>query len=69
MDWLGSIELVAGVATLALGLFLIRVFKFVPVPGVTAAEPGPMRLAIIPVIILMILVCGISLVLTGAGLI
>ena len=67
MDWLGGVEIVAGLAGIALGLFLIRVFRFVPVPGVTAAAPSHMRLALVPVGILLVFVVGISLLLTGLG--
>jgi hypothetical protein len=69
MSWLGGIELIAGAAALVAAFFLMRVFRFVPQPGVQAATPSAMRVAIIPVMILLVLVCGISLLLRGAGLI
>jgi hypothetical protein len=68
MSWLGGIELIAGAAALVVAFFLMRVFRFVPQAGVQAA-PSAMRVAIIPVMILLVLVCGISLLLRGAGLI
>jgi hypothetical protein len=69
MNWLGGVEVVAGAAALIAAFFLMRVFRYVPQPGVAEATPGAMRVAIIPVGILLVIICGISLLLRGAGLI
>ena len=68
MSWLGGIEVVTGIGALALAVFLVGFFRFVPLPGEAMAEPSAIRLSIIPVVILVIFVFGISLLLTGLGL-
>ena len=69
MSWLGGIEMIAGAAALVVAFFLMRAFRFVPQSGGAVVTPNAMRIAIIPVMILLVLVCGISLLLRGAGLI
>jgi hypothetical protein len=69
MGWLAGAELIAGAVALVAGFVLMRVFRLVPQPGVEEPTPTATRLTIIPVVILLVLVCGISLVLRGMGLI
>jgi hypothetical protein len=69
MNWLGGVEVVAGIGSLALAVFLIGFFRFVPLPGDVGAAPSQMRLTVIPIFILMIVVFGFSLVFRGIGLI
>ena len=69
MNWLGGVELIAGVAALAVGFLLIRVFRFVPQPDAPESTPTAMRVAIIPVVILLVIVCGFALLFRGVGLI
>ena len=68
MSWLGGLEVVLGLGALALAVFLVGVFRLAPASGTTGAAPSSMRLSIIPVVILLVAVCGISLILVGLGL-
>jgi hypothetical protein len=67
MSWLGGLEVVLGLGALALAMFLVGVFRLAPGSGETGA-PSATRLSIIPVVILLIAVCGVSLILVGLGL-
>ena len=69
MGWLGGVELIAGVVALGLGFLLMRLFRFVPQPDASVVTPSATRVALIPVLILFVLVCGIALVMRGVGLI
>jgi len=69
MNWLGGVEVVAGIGSLALAVFLIGFFRFVPLPGDVNAAPSQMRLTVIPIFILMIVVFGFSLIFRGIGFI
>ena len=69
MNWLGGIEIVAGIGSLALAVFLVGFFRFVPLLGDVSTAPGQMRLTVIPIGILLIVVFGFSLIFQGFGLI
>lgn len=67
MTWLGGIELLAGLGALALSVFLVGFFRFVPLPGDVSTTASQMRLTVIPIVILLIIVCGFSLILRAVG--
>lgn len=67
MTWLGGIELLAGLGALALSVFLVGFFRFVPLPGDVSTAASQTRLTVIPIVILLIIVCGFSLILRAVG--
>lgn len=67
MTWLGGIELLAGIGALALSVFLVGFFRFVPLPGDVSAAASQTRLTVIPIVILLIIVSGFSLILRAVG--
>lgn len=69
MTWLSGIELIVGAGALALAVFMVGFFRFVPLPGDVSATPSQTRLTFIPIVILLIIVCGFSLIFRGIGLI
>jgi hypothetical protein len=69
MTWLSGVELLGGAGALALAVFLVGFFRFVPLAGSADAAPSQMRLTFIPLVILLIVVCGFALIFRGVGLI
>lgn len=67
MSWLSGVELVAGVGALALAVFLVGFFRFVPIAGGVDKPPTQLRLTILPLLILLIAVCGFALIFRGFG--
>src|SRR5262245_35048286 len=67
MTWLGCVELLFGIGALALSVFLIGFFRFMPLAGDVNTAPSQTRLTLIPIIILLIIVMGFSLILRGIG--
>ena len=69
MTWLAGAELIAGVGALALAVFLVGVFRFVPIAGSIDKPPTQMRLTVIPLLIMLIVVAGFCLIFRSFGLI
>ncbi len=67
MTWLSGVELLGGAGALALAVFLVGFFRFVPLAGSADAAPGQMRLTVVPLTILLIVVFGFSLIFRGFG--
>lgn len=67
MTWFSGAELLGGVGALALAVFLIGFFRFVPIAGSVDAPPTQMRLTVLPLIILLIAVLGFALVFRSIG--
>lgn len=67
MTWFSGAELLAGVGALALGVFLVKFFQFVPIAGSVDKPPTQMRLTVIPIFILFIVVIAFSLIFRGIG--
>ena len=69
MTWVAGAELIAGVGALALAVFLVGFFRFVPIAGSIDKPPTQIRLTVIPLFIMLIVVAGFSLIFRGIGLI
>jgi hypothetical protein len=69
MTWMSGAELLLGVGALALAVFLVGFFRFVPIAGSVDKPPTQMRLTVIPLFILIIVVMGFALIFRGFGLI
>ena len=67
MTWLSGVELLGGAGALALAVFLVGFFRFVPLAGSADTAPTQMRLTAIPLVILLIVVIGFSLIFRGIG--
>lgn len=67
MTWMSGAELLMGVGALALAVFLVGFFRFVPVAGSVDKPPTQMRLTVIPLFILLIVVLGFVLIFRGFG--
>ena len=67
MTWLAGAELIAGVGALALAVFLVGFFRFVPIAGGIDKPPTQMRLTVIPLFIMLIVVAGFALIFRGIG--
>jgi len=67
MTWLAGAELIAGVGALALAVFLVGFFRFVPIAGGIDKPPTQIRLTVIPVFIMLIVVGGFALIFRGIG--
>lgn len=67
MTWMSGAELLVGVGALALAVFLVGFFRFVPIAGSVDAPPTQMRLTVIPLFIMLIVVMGFALVFRGFG--
>ena len=67
MTWLAGTELLGGIGALALAVFLVGFFRFVPIAGSIDKPPTQMRLTVIPMFILMIVVMGFALIFRGLG--
>ena len=68
MSWFGGLEVIVGIGAVALAVFLVGVFRLAP-HSEAGGPPSAMRLSIMPVFVLLIAVLGITLILTGIGLI
>lgn len=69
MTWFAGAELLGGIGALALAVFLIGFFRFVPIAGGVNAPPTQMRLTVLPMFILLIVVMGFSLIFRSMGLV
>ena len=69
MTWFAGAELLIGIGALALAVFLIGVFRVVPIAGSVDAPPTQMRLTVLPLCILLIVVLGFALVFRSIGFI
>ena len=69
MTWMSGAELLVGVGALALAVFLVGFFRFVPIAGGIDKPPTQMRLTVIPMSILLIVVFGFGLIFRGLGLV
>lgn len=67
MSWLDGVEIVGGLGALALAVFLVGFFRFVPIAGGVDKPATQMRLTVIPLFILLIVVAGFSLIFRGIG--
>lgn len=67
MSWFAGAELLGGVGALALAVFLIGFFRFVPIAGSVDAPPTQMRLTVLPLFILLIVVLGFGLLFRSIG--
>lgn len=67
MTWLAGAEVLGGIGALALAVFLVEFFRFVPVAGSIDKPPTQMRLTVIPLVILIIVVMGFALIFRGLG--
>ena len=67
MTWLAGAEVIAGVGALALAVFLVGFFRFVPIAGGIDKPPTQMRLTVIPLFIMLIVVAGFALIFRGIG--
>ena len=67
MTWMSGAELLGGVGALALAVFLVGFFRFVPIAGGIDKPPTQMRLTVIPLIIMLIVVMGFALIFRGFG--
>ena len=67
MTWMSGAELFGGVGALALAMFLVGFFRFVPIAGSIDQAPTQMRLTVIPLFILLIVVMGFALIFRGFG--
>jgi len=67
MTWFSGAELLGGIGALALAVFLIGFFRFVPIAGSVDAPPNQMRLSLLPLIILLIVVLGFGLIFRSLG--
>lgn len=67
MTWMSGAELLVGVGALALAVFLVGFFRFVPIAGSIDAPPTQMRLTVIPLFIMLIVVMGFALIFRGFG--
>ena len=69
MTWFGGVEIIAGVGALALAVFLVGFFRFVPIAGDIHAPAGQWRLTIIPLFIMLIVVLGFAMIFRGFGMV
>lgn len=69
MTWFAGAELLGGIGALALAVFLIGFFRFVPIAGGVDAQPTQMRLTVMPLFILLIVVVGFALIFRSLGLV
>jgi hypothetical protein len=69
MTWFAGAELLVGIGALALAVFLIGFFRFVPIAGSADAPPTQMQLTVLPLLILMIVVVGFALIFRSIGFI
>lgn len=69
MTWFAGAELLGGIGALALAVFLIGFFRFVPIAGSVDAPPTQMRLTVMPMCILLIAVVGFALIFRSIGFI
>lgn len=69
MTWFAGAELLGGIGALALAVFLIGFFRFVPIAGGVNAPPTQMRLTVMPLFILLIAVVGFALIFRSLGLV
>jgi hypothetical protein len=69
MTWFSGAELLGGVGALALAVFLVGFFRFVPIAGSVDQPPTQMRLTVLPLLILLIVVLGFALIFRGFGFI
>lgn len=69
MTWFAGAELLIGIGALALAVFLIGVFRVVPIAGSVDAPPTQMRLTVLPLCILLIVVLGFALIFRSMGFI
>ena len=67
MTWFSGAELLGGVGALALAVFLVGFFRFVPIAGSVDQPPTQMRLTVMPLLILLIVVLGFGLIFRGFG--
>ena len=67
MTWMSGAELLVGIGALALAVFLVGFFRFVPIAGSVDAPPTQMRLTVIPLFIMLIVVMGFALIFRGFG--
>jgi hypothetical protein len=66
MNWLSGFEVLAGVGLLALSALLVKLFQ----SKADARQPvGGFQLALVPMFVLLIAVCGIVLIFMGAGIV
>ncbi len=56
-----------GVGALALAVFLVGFFRFVPIAGSVDQPPTQMRLTVMPLFILLIVVLGFGLIFRSIG--
>lgn len=69
MTWFAGAELLVGIGALALAVFLIGFFRFVPIAGSIDAPPTQMRLTVMPLLIMLIVVLGFGLIFRSMGFI
>ena len=67
MTWMAGAEVLVGIGALALAVFLVGFFRFVPIAGSIDKPPTQMRLTVIPLFILLIVVMGFALIFRGFG--
>ncbi|HET7156609.1 MAG TPA: hypothetical protein VFI87_14695 [Hyphomicrobiaceae bacterium] len=67
MSWFSGAELLGGVGALALAVFLVGFFRFVPIAGSVDQPPTQMRLTVMPLFILLIVVLGFGLIFRSIG--
>ena len=67
MSWFSGAELLGGVRALALAVFLVGFFRFVPIAGSVDQPPTQMRLTVMPLFILLIVVLGFGLIFRSIG--
>ena len=67
MTWMSGAELLVGVGALALAVFLVGFFGFVPIAGGIDKAPTQMRLTVIPLTIMLIVVTGFALIFRSFG--
>ena len=66
MSWLSGVEVLAGVGLLALSALLVKLFQ----SKADARQPaGGLQLALVPMFVLLLAVCGFVLIFRGAGLV
>ena len=67
MSWFSGAELLGGVGALALAVFLVGFFRFVPIAGSVDQPPTQTRLTVMPLFILLIVVLGFGLIFRSIG--
>lgn len=67
MSWFSGAELLGGVGALALAVFLVGFFRFVPIAGSVDQPPTQMRLTVMPLFIMLIVVLGFGLIFRSIG--